>query len=68
MYTELRHKGSFLDQVVAPEELMSEARAIAQQLKKIDQKAHARTKLKVRQALLEALDKAIEVDRTTPLS
>jgi enoyl-CoA hydratase len=58
----------FLDQVVAPEELVNSARAMAQQLKKINLKAHARTKLKVRKALLEALDRAIEIDRTTPLT
>jgi enoyl-CoA hydratase len=57
----------FLDRVVAPEELMNAARAMAEQLKKINLKAHARTKLKVRNALLEALDAAIEVDRTTPM-
>ncbi len=58
----------FLDQVVAPEELMNAARAMAQQLKKINLKAHARTKLKVRKALLEALDQAIEIDKTTGLA
>jgi len=61
-------EAGFLDQVVAPEDLMSAARAMAEQLKKIHMKAHARTKLKVRKALLEALDRAIEIDRTTPLT
>ncbi len=57
----------FLDQVVAPDELMSAARTMAHQLKKINLKAHANTKLKVRAALLETLDQAIEFDKTTGL-
>ena len=61
-------EAGFLDQVVAPEELMNAARTMAQQLKKINMKAHAQTKLKVRKALLETLDKAIEVDRVTGLA
>jgi enoyl-CoA hydratase len=60
-------EAGFLDRVVAPDALMSTAMAMAGQLKQIDQKAHARTKLKVRKALLEALDHAIEVDKTTAL-
>ena len=60
-------EAGFLDRVVAPEALMSAALAMAQQLKKIDPKAHARTKLKVRKALLDALDQAIELDSTTSL-
>jgi len=57
----------FLDQLVAPEELMGSARAMAQQLKKINLKAHAKTKLKARKALLETLDKSIELDKGTGL-
>lgn len=57
----------FLDAVVAPEELMNAARAMAQQLRKINLKAHAKTKMKVRKALLDALDRAIEIDKTTGL-
>ncbi len=60
-------EAGFLDRVVAPEALLGAALAMAQQLKKIDPKAHARTKLKVRKALLEALDAAIELDRTISL-
>jgi len=60
-------EAGFLDAVVAPEELMSAARAMAQQLKTINLKAHARTKLKARKALLETLDQAIEIDKTTGL-
>ena len=61
-------EAGFLDQLVAPEELMSSARAMAQQLKKLNMKAHGKTKLKVRKALLETLDKAIELDKGTGLA
>ena len=53
----------FLDVVVAPEQLLPTAIAAAQQLKKINMKAHKNTKLKVRKALLETLDWAIEEDK-----
>lgn len=53
----------FLDTVVAAEQLMPTAVAAAQQLKKINMKAHKNTKLKVRKALLETLDWAIEEDK-----
>ena len=53
----------FLDKVVPAEQLMSTAVAAAQQLKKINMTAHKNTKLKVRKALLETLDKAIELDQ-----
>ncbi len=53
----------FLDQVVKPEALLDTAREVAQQLKKINMRAHKNTKLKVRKELLEALDKAIELDK-----
>ncbi|PTQ68515.1 crotonase/enoyl-CoA hydratase family protein [Pseudomonas sp. GV071] len=53
----------FLDTVVAPEQLLPTAIAAAQQLKKINMKAHKNTKLKVRKALLETLDWAIEEDK-----
>lgn len=56
-------QAGFLDKVVAPEELTDAARTVALQLKKIDMKAHKQTKLKVRKAFLETLDKAIELDR-----
>jgi enoyl-CoA hydratase len=56
-------QAGFLDKVVAPEELVETARTVALQLKKINMKAHKQTKLKVRQAFLETLDKAIELDR-----
>ncbi|MBA1272709.1 crotonase/enoyl-CoA hydratase family protein [Stutzerimonas azotifigens] len=53
----------FLDRVVPAGELMAVARATAQQMKKIQMTAHRNTKLKVRKALLETLDRAIELDR-----
>jgi enoyl-CoA hydratase len=56
-------QAGFLDKVVAPEELTDAARVVALQLKKINMKAHAQTKLKVRKAFLETLDQAIELDR-----
>jgi enoyl-CoA hydratase len=55
----------FLDMLVAPEALAISALTVAQSLKKISMKAHKNTKLKVRQALLAALDAAIELDKTT---
>jgi len=53
----------FLDKVVPAEQLMATAQAVAQQMKKINMTAHKNTKLKVRKALLETLDKAIEQDK-----
>lgn len=53
----------FLDKVVPAEQLMATAVAVAQQLKKINMTAHKNTKLKVRKAFLETLDKAIELDQ-----
>ncbi|TLX59465.1 crotonase/enoyl-CoA hydratase family protein [Stutzerimonas nosocomialis] len=56
-------EAGFLDRVVPAGELMAVARATAQQMKKIQMTAHRNTKLKVRKALLETLDRAIELDR-----
>ncbi|WP_405122032.1 crotonase/enoyl-CoA hydratase family protein [Pseudomonas sp. M20] len=53
----------FLDKVVSAEELQGAALAAARQLKKINMLAHKNTKLKVRKALLEALDSAIIQDQ-----
>ena len=61
-------EAGFLDQLVAPEELMRSARAMAQQLKKLNMAAHGKTKLKARKALLETLAKAIELDKGTGLA
>ncbi len=57
----------FLDKVVSAEELHASALATAQQLKKLNMTAHRNTKLKVRKALLESLDRAIETDRAAGL-
>jgi enoyl-CoA hydratase len=56
-------QAGFLDRVVPVGELMPVAQAVARQLQKIDMNAHRNTKLKVRQALLEALDRAMALDR-----
>jgi enoyl-CoA hydratase len=56
-----------LDQVVAPEQLMPTALEVAQQLKKLNMAAHKNTKRKVRKELLDALDAAIALDKTTSL-
>ncbi|BAP44418.1 crotonase/enoyl-CoA hydratase family protein [Pseudomonas sp. 21LCFQ02] len=56
-------EAGFLDQVVAPQDLIETARQVAGQLKKINMTAHRNTKLKARRALLETLDAAIELDR-----
>ena len=53
----------FLDKVVPVGELQAAALAAARQLKKINMTAHKNTKLKVRKALLEALDDAIILDQ-----
>ncbi len=58
-------EAGFLDLVVEPEQLQAAALAAAQQLKKINMTAHKNTKLKVRHNLLEALDKAVELDQKT---
>ncbi len=60
-------RAGFLDAVVAPEDLMPAARAVAEQMKKLDMVAHASTKVKARKAFLETLDAAIEEDRLHPL-
>ena len=57
----------FLDRVVPAEQLLDTALAVATQMKKINMNAHSKTKLKVRKDLLEALDTAIELDKTIPL-
>ncbi len=57
----------FLDELVAAEELLPRAEAVAKQLQTIDMHAHAATKRKVRKDLLDTLDAAIELDKLTPL-
>jgi enoyl-CoA hydratase len=56
-------EAGFLDKLVSPEELQGTARAAALQLKKINMVAHRNTKLKVRKALLDALDVSIVLDQ-----
>ena len=58
----------FLDKLVSVEELPQAARDVALQLKKINMSAHKHTKWKVRKALLETLDAAIEADQHHGLS
>ena len=58
----------FLDQVVAADQLLPTAYAVAQQLKQLNMTAHKKTKHKVRKALLETLDAAIETDKVTGLN
>ena len=60
-------KAGFLDAVVAPDELMPAALAMAEQMKKLNMTAHANTKVKARRAFLETLDWAIEEDKLHPL-
>jgi len=56
-------EAGFLDRVVPVGELLPTAMAVAAQFKKINMNAHRKTKLKVRKALLETLDEAIELDK-----
>lgn len=58
----------FFDKLVSVDELQDAARTAALQLKKINMNAHKHTKLKVRKALLETLDAAIETDQHHALS
>jgi enoyl-CoA hydratase len=53
----------FLDAVVAPDALMATARAVAQDMKRLNMSAHAKTKVKMRAGLLQTLDTAIEADK-----
>jgi enoyl-CoA hydratase len=58
----------FLDRVVPPEQLLAMAVDVAQQMKGLNMTAHKKTKLKVRKALLDTLDSAIESDKVTGLN
>jgi enoyl-CoA hydratase len=53
----------FLDEVVPAQQLAEATLRAAQRLQKLNMKAHALTKLKVRKAFLETLDQAIDLDR-----
>ena len=61
-------QAGFLDQVVPVEALMSTANAVAQQFRQLNMTAHKNTKRKVRKALLDTLDAAIETDKLTGLN
>jgi len=61
-------QAGFFDQVVSAQDLMGTANTVAQQLKQLNMTAHKNTKRKVRKALLDALDAAIETDKITGLN
>lgn len=52
----------FLDEAVAPEQLMERALAVATQMKQLNMTAHKQTKLKVKADYLALLDRCIEQD------
>ena len=53
-------QAGFLDRVVAPGELLATAQQTAEDLSKLNMKAHAETKLRVRDDAIKALRGAIE--------
>jgi len=55
-------KAGFLDQLVPEQHVLANAIKAATLFAKLNTKAHAETKLKVRKPHLEALEKAIELD------
>lgn len=57
----------FLDLVVEPDQLLETAKQVAIQFKSLNMRAHHGTKLKLRKELLEAMDKAIEIDAKSTL-
>lgn len=61
-------QAGFFDQVVPAQDLMNTANTLAQQFKQLNMTAHKNTKRKVRKALLDALDAAIETDKVTGLN
>jgi len=52
----------FLDETVAPDQLMERALAVAVQMKQLNRNAHKQTKLKVKADYLALLDRCIEQD------
>ena len=58
----------FLDIIVPEDHLMSTAVNVAEMSAKLNKKAHAETKLKVRKQHLEALENAIELDLKSDIS
>lgn len=55
-------EAGFLDEAVAPEALLARANEVAQEFRKLNMKAHARTKIKARAGYLELLDRCILKD------
>jgi enoyl-CoA hydratase/carnithine racemase len=55
----------FLDEVVEPNELLTRANEVALQMLQLKMKAHHLTKLNVRKQELDAIEAAIELDRTS---
>jgi len=55
-------EAGFLDELVAPEQLMERAVAVATQMKQLNLNAHKQTKLKVKADYLALLDRCIEQD------
>ena len=58
----------FLDKIVPKEYLLSTAIKVAEMSAKLNKKAHAETKLRVRKTHLETLEKAIELDLQESIS
>ena len=54
----------FLDKITTTEAILPTATKVALMFSQIDLKAHAKTKLKLRKPYLDALEKAIELDKT----
>ncbi len=52
----------YLDEIVAPEQLLNRANEIAQGFRKLNMRAHAQTKVKAKAGYLELLDRSIEKD------
>ncbi|MGK0422380.1 MAG: enoyl-CoA hydratase [Polaribacter sp.] len=61
-------EAGFLDLIVPEEHLMSTAVKVAEMSAKLNKKAHAETKLRVRKQHLEALEIAIELDLKSDIS
>ncbi len=61
-------EAGLLDVVVSPAELSDRAQSVARELSSIDRSAHAATKLRVRKAVLDELQRAIETELAGPSS
>lgn len=55
-------EAGYLDEVVAPEQLMNRANELAQGFRKLNMRAHAQTKVKTKAGYLELLDQSIKKD------